>query len=58
VSERALFLDALEIDDAAQRRAYLDQACAGNPALRAAVEELLKAHTDPGPFMDRLGGTP
>jgi serine/threonine protein kinase/WD40 repeat protein len=53
MSERALFLDALEIADPAQRATYLDRACAGDPALRAGVEELLKAHTDPGPFMDR-----
>jgi hypothetical protein len=53
MSERALFLDALEIADPVERTAYLDKACGGDLALRAAVEELLKAHADPGPFMDR-----
>src|SRR5262249_15398823 len=34
------------------RAAYLDQACAGNPALRGRVEELLRAHDQAGNFLE------
>jgi serine/threonine protein kinase len=43
-SEKTIFLEASEIASAGQRAAYLDQACAGDPQLRAAVEALLAAH--------------
>jgi eukaryotic-like serine/threonine-protein kinase len=44
MNERDLFIAALQIEDAARRSAYLDQACAGDAALRQRVEALLKAH--------------
>ena len=44
MTERSLFLALLEIDDPAGRSAYLNQACAGNAALRVQVERLLEAH--------------
>ena len=53
MSERSIFLAVLEIDDPAARSAYLDQACAGDAALRSQVEQLLKAHQEPGSFMVR-----
>jgi serine/threonine protein kinase/Flp pilus assembly protein TadD len=53
MSERTIFLAALEINEPAERAAYLDQACAGDAALRSQVEQLLKAHEEPGPFMER-----
>jgi WD40 repeat protein/serine/threonine protein kinase len=53
MTERSLFLAVLEIDDPAQRAAYLDQACASDPALRAQVEQLLQAHQESGSFMAR-----
>jgi WD40 repeat protein/serine/threonine protein kinase len=53
MSERFIFLAVLDMADPAERSAYLDQACAGDPALRAQVEQLLKAHQEPGPFMER-----
>src|SRR5262249_59992193 len=53
MTERSLFLAALEIDDPAERSAFLDRACAGDPALRAQVEQLLQAHQEPGRFMER-----
>jgi serine/threonine protein kinase len=40
------------MDDPAQRSAYLEQACAGSPKLRAQVERLLIAHAGPGKFME------
>ena len=42
-SEREIFLAALKIDDAAERAAYLKQACSGNVALLHKVEGLLKS---------------
>src|SRR5258708_17432613 len=53
VTERSLFLDLLEMDDPAQRSAYLEQACAGSPELRSQVEQLLSAHDMAGKFMER-----
>src|SRR5262245_41452748 len=53
MTERSIFLAVLESDDPAERTVYLDQACAGDPALRSQVEQLLKAHQQTGPFMAR-----
>ena len=47
----AVFDAALDLD-AAARRAYVAQACAGDDALRAAVERLLRAHDRVGDFLD------
>ncbi len=44
MSERDLFIAALQIEDAAARAAYLDAACAGDAALRQRLEVLLQAH--------------
>jgi len=53
MTERSIFLAALEINDREKRSAYLDLACAADPALRTQVERLLKAHQEPGNFMER-----
>ena len=45
--ERDLFLQALEKPTAPERAAFLDGACGGNAALRAAVEALLAKANDP-----------
>ena len=37
---------------AADRAGFLDQACAGQPSLRAEVESLLDADPTRGPFLD------
>jgi serine/threonine protein kinase/predicted Zn-dependent protease len=47
-----LFLALLEIEDPRMRSAYLEQACAGRPDLRAQVDNLLEAHRGPGNFME------
>jgi serine/threonine protein kinase/WD40 repeat protein/tetratricopeptide (TPR) repeat protein len=52
MTERSLFLEVLELADPAERSAYLDRACAGDPHLREKVEQLLKAHDQPGAFME------
>jgi serine/threonine protein kinase/tetratricopeptide (TPR) repeat protein len=49
VNESQIFTSALKLATPAERAAYLDEACAGDPQLRADVEALLRAHsTDPG----------
>jgi hypothetical protein len=53
MSERSIFLSASEIADPGERAAYLDRACAGEPALRGRVEALLSAADRTGSFMDR-----
>jgi tRNA A-37 threonylcarbamoyl transferase component Bud32 len=51
MNERDIFINALQ-KDPAERPAYLDEACAGNPALRRRIDALLKAHDDPDGFLD------
>ena len=51
MNEESIFAAALEKPSAAERQAYLDAACGGNPQLRAAVEELLQASDDAGSFL-------
>jgi serine/threonine protein kinase len=49
VNESQVFADALKRVTPAERAAYLDEACAGHPGLRAELEALLLAHaSDPG----------
>jgi serine/threonine protein kinase len=48
-----LFLKALELRSAEERRAYLDQACGESPQLRAQVEALLRASERAGSFLER-----
>jgi len=40
----AIFNEALDLDSAEDRAAYLERACGGDPGLRARVETLLAAH--------------
>ncbi len=49
--EVAVLNAALELPTA-ERAAYLDGVCAGDPALRQRVEALLEAHEQAGSFMD------
>ena len=51
--EVAVFAAALELP-AEQRGAYLDQACAGDAALRRQVEAMLRVHDEAGSFFDKL----
>src|SRR5262245_59072229 len=53
MSERALFFEALDRADPAERAAYLDQACAGDAALRQRIEALLRSHAKAGDFLAR-----
>ena len=53
MTEETIFLTALEQATPADRAAYLDAACAGDPALRQRVEALLRSQADPDSFLDR-----
>ena len=48
--EKAVFCEALEITDPAQRRLFLEQACGADQALREQVEELLRVSQNAGGF--------
>src|SRR5881394_1414987 len=52
--EEALFRAAAELTRVA-RRAFLDQACAGDAALRQRLEALLAAHDEPDPLLTADG---
>jgi signal transduction histidine kinase/tRNA A-37 threonylcarbamoyl transferase component Bud32 len=49
---RSIFDRALEIGSDAGRRVFLDEACAGAPAVRQQVEALLAAHAAAGSFLE------
>ena len=53
MNERELFIAALHINDAAQRAAYLDQACGSDNTLRESVDALLAAHAQPASVLER-----
>jgi len=44
--EREIFLDSLECGSSEQLGIFLDRACVGKPAIRRAVEKLLKHHKE------------
>jgi WD40 repeat protein/serine/threonine protein kinase len=52
MNERTIFLNALEARDPERRCAYLDFACAGNPALRERIEALLRSHQQLDTFLE------
>jgi tetratricopeptide (TPR) repeat protein/serine/threonine protein kinase len=58
MNERDLFMAAVQIEGAAERSAYLDQACAGQPALRQRVGALLVAFDQAGSFLQQPAGDP
>jgi serine/threonine protein kinase len=55
MSERDLFIAALQKEDLAERAAYLDQACAGDAELRQRIEVLLTAHHQSSSFLQEPG---
>jgi serine/threonine protein kinase/tetratricopeptide (TPR) repeat protein len=52
VNESRIFTNALKLGTAAERAAFLDRACAGDPGLRVAVEELLRARDSDPDFLE------
>jgi len=57
-SDETIFAAALEWETPAQRAAYLEEACAGDGALRARVEALLQASEAAQSFLERPIGVP
>jgi uncharacterized protein (TIGR03067 family) len=58
MTERTIFLEALDKTSPAERAAYLAQACGGDAALQRRIEQLLQSHQEAGqflatPFMDQ-----
>src|ERR1019366_2926297 len=53
MNERTIFLNALDIAELADREAYLDQACAGDAALRQNVAALLRSHKEASGFLEK-----
>ncbi|MBI1842573.1 MAG: protein kinase, partial [Verrucomicrobia bacterium] len=55
-SAEAIFAGALELAAAEERSLYLDQACAGRPAIRTEVDSLLAAHNEARDFLSGTHG--
>ena len=53
MNEETLFIKALQRPTVAERRAFLEKACAGDVALRRRVERLLAAHWETIGILDR-----
>src|SRR5262245_3757613 len=53
MTEEAIFAGALNKGTPAERAAYLDEACAGDAALRQRVETLLASHEAAGNFLGK-----
>ena len=51
-TQKTIFLEAVDLQDANRRAAYLDSACGDDTNLRAAVEALLAAHNRPANPLD------
>ena len=58
MTDETVFAAALDIPDPARRAAYLDEACAGDPARRLRVAALLAAHNRAGDFLARPAVVP
>jgi tetratricopeptide (TPR) repeat protein len=53
MTERDIFIVALQKENPAERQAYLDEACAGQPDLRQQVGHLLRLHEGAGNFLEK-----
>src|SRR4051794_30873565 len=58
MSDRDVFLAALDQTDPAGRAAYLDEACGGGSDQRARVERLLQAYERPDSLLDNPPAPP
>ena len=52
MSERKIFIEAIERSDPAERSAYLDGACHGNSSLRQRIERLLRSYEGASEFLE------
>jgi eukaryotic-like serine/threonine-protein kinase len=53
MNEETLFAEAVAIDSPQERATFLDEACAGNAALRTAVDRLLALHESARSFLEQ-----
>ena len=53
MTEREIFIAALQKEDPDQRRVYLDEVCAQAPELRGQVESLLRLYQGAGSFLEK-----
>src|SRR3954447_16394951 len=53
MQEQTIFTEALEREDPAERAAFLEGACAGDPRLRQRIERLLGQHDHAGSFLEQ-----
>jgi formylglycine-generating enzyme required for sulfatase activity len=53
MTERDIFLAALDLTDPTERATFVDKSCAGNQALRDKVEALLRSHDSAGSFLGK-----
>ena len=58
MNEESLFVAALDKANASERRAFLEEACAGDIALRQRVERLLAAHLETLGILDQPARPP
>jgi serine/threonine protein kinase len=59
MTEREIFIAALQRQGPAERQAYLEEACARLPDLRRQVEHLLRLHESAGSFLEKpAAGSP
>ncbi len=58
MTERDIFIAALQQPGPAERAAYLDRACGGDPALRGRVVELLREQEQLGSFLEQPAEVP
>jgi eukaryotic-like serine/threonine-protein kinase len=58
MSEREIFLAAIEITDLQHRADYVDKACGADADLRIQVEELLKTHEQTSQFLEKPAAGP
>ncbi|MFO1000780.1 MAG: hypothetical protein U0936_10595, partial [Planctomycetaceae bacterium] len=56
MSERTIFLAAIEISDPAERAVFVEQACDGDVNLRSQVEQLLSHHEGNSQFLEMPAG--
>src|ERR1041385_7711565 len=52
MQEQAIFTEALEKQDAAERAVFLDRACGNDSSLRQRIERLLERHERAGDFLE------
>ncbi|MBL8817239.1 MAG: protein kinase [Planctomyces sp.] len=56
MTERTIFLAAIDISDPAERAAYVEKTCGGDAKLRAQVEQLLRHHEVSSQFLEKPAG--